>query len=573
MSIQNNDITILLRKIADLLSIKGADEFRIRSYRDAASTIEKLNEDLNDKVQKGDDLTELPDIGDSIADKIKEIVKTGSLDQLQKLEKEVPPQLTELLNIEGLGPERVNDLYRELNIESMDDLEEAVKNEKIRDIEGFGTKTEDKIRKELKRKRSQADRTLYSKAEEYAVPLIKYMRENEEVKKAEIGGSFRRKKETIGDLDILVAGDEAESISDHLKSFENVEEVIKEGESRTSVLLQSGLRVDLAIVKEKQFGSALQYFTGSKEHSIKLRERAAGRDLKLNEYGVFDADDKRIAGKTEDEVYECLGLEFIEPELRENNGEIKAAENGDLPKLINADDIKGDLHMHTTYTDGDHSIEEMAQAAIEAGHDYIAITDHSKRVSVAGGLDADELRESWKEIDKINEKIDEITILKGLEVDILKDGTPDLADDVLKEADICIASVHYHLDLDIEEQTERIIRVLENHPIDILGHPTGRLIQEREEMKLDMERILDTAAEQNVFMEINSNPHRLDLKPEFIRLAKQKGVMCVISTDAHNTAELTNQKYGLFQARRGWLEKDDVLNTLEIDDLLEKLNK
>jgi len=573
MSIQNNDITILLRKIADLLSIKGADEFRIRSYRDAASTIEKLNEDLNDKVQKGDDLTELPDIGDSIADKIKEIVKTGSLDQLQKLEKEVPPQLTELLNIEGLGPERVNDLYRELNIESMDDLEEAVKNEKIRDIEGFGTKTEDKIRKELKRKRSQADRTLYSKAEEYAVPLIKYMRENEEVKKAEIGGSFRRKKETIGDLDILVAGDEAESISDHLKSFENVEEVIKEGESRTSVLLQSGLRVDLAIVKEKQFGSALQYFTGSKEHSIKLRERAAGRDLKLNEYGVFDADDKRIAGKTEDEVYECLGLKFIEPELRENNGEIKAAENGDLPKLINADDIKGDLHMHTTYTDGDHSIEEMAQAAIEAGHDYIAITDHSKRVSVAGGLDADEMRESWKEIDKINEKIDEITILKGLEVDILKDGTPDLADDVLKEADICIASVHYHLDLDIEEQTERIIRVLENHPIDILGHPTGRLIQEREEMKLDMERILDTAAEQNVFMEINSNPHRLDLKPEFIRLAKQKGVMCVISTDAHNTAELTNQKYGLFQARRGWLEKDDVLNTLEIDDLLEKLNK
>jgi len=573
MSIQNNDITILLRKIADLLSIKGADEFRIRSYRDAASTIEKLNEDLNDKVQKGDDLTELPDIGDSIADKIKEIVKTGSLDQLQKLEKEVPPQLTELLNIEGLGPERVNDLYRELNIESMDDLEEAVKNEKIRDIEGFGTKTEDKIRKELKRKRSQADRTLYSKAEEYAVPLIKYMRENEEVKKAEIGGSFRRKKETIGDLDILVAGDEAESISDHLKSFENVEEVIKEGESRTSVLLQSGLRVDLAIVKEKQFGSALQYFTGSKEHSIKLRERAAGRDLKLNEYGVFDADDKRIAGKTEDEVYECLGLEFIEPELRENNGEIKAAENGDLPKLINADDIKGDLHMHTTYTDGDHSIEEMAQAAIEAGHDYIAITDHSKRVSVAGGLDADELRESWKEIDKINEKIDEITILKGVEVDILKDGTPDLADDVLKEADICIASVHYHLDLDIEEQTERIIRVLENHPIDILGHPTGRLIQEREEMKLDMERIMDTAAEQNVFMEINSNPHRLDLKPEFIRLAKQKGVMCVISTDAHNTAELTNQKYGLFQARRGWLEKDDVLNTLEIDDLLEKLNK
>jgi len=573
MSIQNNDITILLRKIADLLSIKGADEFRIRSYRDAASTIEKLNEDLNDKVQKGDDLTELPDIGDSIADKIKEIVKTGSLDQLQKLEKEVPPQLTELLNIEGLGPERVNDLYRELNIESMDDLEEAVKNEKIRDIEGFGTKTEDKIRKELKRKRSQADRTLYSKAEEYAVPLIKYMRENEEVKKAEIGGSFRRKKETIGDLDILVAGDEAESISDHLKSFENVEEVIKEGESRTSVLLQSGLRVDLAIVKEKQFGSALQYFTGSKEHSIKLRERAAGRDLKLNEYGVFDADDKRIAGKTEDEVYECLGLKFIEPELRENNGEIKAAENGDLPKLINADDIKGDLHMHTTYTDGDHSIEEMAQAAIEAGHDYIAITDHSKRVSVAGGLDADELRESWKEIDKINEKIDEITILKGLEVDILKDGTPDLADDVLKEADICIASVHYHLDLDIEEQTERIIRVLENHPIDILGHPTGRLIQEREEMKLDMERIMDTAAEQNVFMEINSNPHRLDLKPEFIRLAKQKGVMCVISTDAHNTAELTNQKYGLFQARRGWLEKDDVLNTLEIDDLLEKLNK
>jgi len=573
MSIQNNDITILLRKIADLLSIKGADEFRIRSYRDAASTIEKLNEDLNDKVQKGDDLTELPDIGDSIADKIKEIVKTGSLDQLQKLEKEVPPQLTELLNIEGLGPERVNDLYRELNIESMDDLEEAVKNEKIRDIEGFGTKTEDKIRKELKRKRSQADRTLYSKAEEYAVPLIKYMRENEEVKKAEIGGSFRRKKETIGDLDILVAGDEAESISDHLKSFENVEEVIKEGESRTSVLLQSGLRVDLAIVKEKQFGSALQYFTGSKEHSIKLRERAAGRDLKLNEYGVFDADDKRIAGKTEDEVYECLGLEFIEPELRENNGEIKAAENGDLPKLINADDIKGDLHMHTTYTDGDHSIEEMAQAAIEAGHDYIAITDHSKRVSVAGGLDADELRESWKEIDKINEKIDEITILKGVEVDILKDGTPDLADDVLKEADICIASVHYHLDLDIEEQTERIIRVLENHPIDILGHPTGRLIQKREEMKLDMERIMDTAAEQNVFMEINSNPHRLDLKPEFIRLAKQKGVMCVISTDAHNTAELTNQKYGLFQARRGWLEKDDVLNTLEIDDLLEKLNK
>lgn len=572
MSVRNNDIAILLRKTADLLSIKGADEFRIRSYRDAAATIEKLNEDLNDKIQKGEDLTELPDIGDSIADKIKEIVSTGSLDQLQELEKEIPPQLTELLNIEGLGPERVNDLYRELNIEGMNDLEDAVNDEKIRDIEGFGAKTEDKIRQELKRKRNQTERTLYSKAEEYAVPLIEYMRENEEVQKAELGGSFRRKKETIGDLDILVTGNDAESISNHLKSFENVEEVIKEGESRTSVLLQSGLRVDLAIVEEKQFGSALQYFTGSKDHSIKLRERAAGRDLKLNEYGVFDADDRRIAGETEDEVYECLDLDFIEPELRENNGEIKAAENGDLPKLINADDIKGDLHMHTTYTDGDHSIEEMAQAAIEAGHNYIAITDHSKRVSVAGGLDEDELRELWKEIDNINKEIDEITILKGVEVDILKDGTPDLADDVLEEADVCIASVHYHLDLDKEEQTERIIRVLENHRIDILGHPTGRLIQKREGMKLDMERILDTAAEQNVFMEINSNPHRLDLKPELIRAAKRKGVMCVISTDAHNTAELTNQKYGLFQARRGWLEKDDVLNTLEIDELLEKLN-
>lgn len=567
MPIHNKDVSDILNELADLLDIEGANEFRVRSYRQAAQTIDDLSENVRDKVEEGEDLTEIPDIGESMADKIEEIVETGSLEQLKEMEERVPEELSTLLNLEGLGPERVKDLHQKLEIDSREDLVEAVENEEIRELEGFGKKMEENIRQELERGKGEEERTMLRVAEEYAEPLLDYLREIEDISKVEMAGSYRRRKETVGDLDILVLCDDHKKVMDHFTSYEDVEEVVSKGETKSTVRLKSGLQVDLRVIAEESYGAAMMYFTGSKAHNIELRDRAIDRDMKLNEYGLFE-DDEAVARETEEEIYDVLDLAWITPELRENRGEVKAAEKGELPDLVTREDMKGDIHMHTTFTDGKASIREMAEAAIDMGHDYIAITDHSERVSVAGGLGADELAEQIEKVEEVDEEMEDIRILKGVEVDILKDGSLDLPDDILKKLDLRICSVHYHQDLPEEEQTERIVTAMENPCFDILAHPTGRQIHERDEMNLDMEAIMEAAREYDCIFELNASPHRLDLDDHYCKMAKERNIKIEISTDAHSIGELKYQQYGVYQARRGWLEAEDIINTYGVDDLL-----
>jgi DNA polymerase (family X) len=575
MPVHNSDIADIFNEVADLLDIEGANEFRVRSYREAAQSIENLSSNIADLVDENKDLTELHGIGESIADKIEEIVETGGLKQLEEIKKRVPEDLIQLLNLSGLGPERVKDLYQKLDITSLDDLKKATEKQTIRELEGFGEKTENKIKKELERVGGKEERrTKLIKAEEYAEPLINYLDEMKEIKKIIIAGSYRRRKETVGDIDILVICSDSGPVMDRFVEYDDVEDVISKGDTKSSIRLKTGLQVDLRVVKEKSYGSALLYFTGSKSHNIELRERAIERGFKINEYGVFPKEkEEAVAGKTEEEVYDIIDLEWVPPELRENRGEIEASEKGNLPKLISLDDLKGDLHCHTTYTDGVDSIEEMARAAKDFGHQYLAITDHSKRVTVAEGLDSDALSRQIEEIDEINEKLDDFTILKGVEVDILEDGSLDLPDDILKKLDIRVCSIHYKLGLSSEKQTRRILKAMENPYFNIWGHPTDREIHKREPIELNMDKIMSEASDRNVFMEINSSPRRLDLNDIHAKMAKERGIKISISTDSHTRDNLKNIRYGVYQARRGWLEADDIINTKSADDIIKMMKK
>lgn len=571
MPVHNSEISDILREVGDLLDIEGADDFRVRSYRQAAQSIDNLSENLRDLVEEDKDLTKLSGIGESIAEKIKEIVKTGSLQQLEKLKQRVPEELGELLSIEGLGPKRVEELHEKLGIDSREDLEKAVESHKISELKGFGEKMEANIRKELKRTGGET-RTLLKRAEEYAKPLVSYLEELDEIDRIEVAGSYRRRKETVGDLDILVTCSEKKVVMDYFTSYEDVNEVMSKGETRSSVRMRSGLQVDLRVVEDENYGAALVYFTGSKEHNIQIRERALDRDLKINEYGVFKEDkEEAIAGETEKEVYKSVDLPVILPELRENRGEIEAAEDKNLPDVVGLEDLRGDLHMHTGFSDGESSIKEMAEAARKVGHKYIAITDHSKHVTVANGMDADELAEQIEKIEEIDAETDGIRILKGIEVDILDDGSLDLPDDILERLDLRICSIHYKFNLSEKQQTERIIKAMEHPLFNILAHPTGRQMPNRGEMELDMDAIMDAALDNGCFMEVNATPKRLDLNDRYCRMAKERGLKVAISTDAHSTGELEYLKYGVYQARRGWLEKEDIINTRNIDELLKLL--
>jgi len=574
MPIHNSDISGILRKVADLLDIEGANQFRVRSYREAAQNIDNLSGDVSTMVAEGQELTAIPGIGSSMAEKIREIVDTGTLGQLEEITSRIPESLTDLLRLEGLGPERVGDLYRQLGIETLEALEYAVEDHRIRELEGFGAKTEEKIGHELERIGEQDIRTMYSEAEEYTEPLMEYLKGCEGVGKIAVAGSYRRRKETVGDIDILATCDNIQSVMELFVRYEDVDEVLAHGETKSSVRLRSGLQVDLRAVAEKSYGAALAYFTGSQRHNIRLRERAQERNLKINEYGVFpEGEEHPVGGKEEEEVYASVGLPYIHPELREDRGEIEAAEDDNLPGLITLNDLRGDLQMHTTASDGTASVREMAEAARALGHEYIAITDHSQRVTVAGGLDADELAEEIDRIDEINESFDGFRILKAVEVDILKDGRLDLEDDILQRLDLRVCCIHYHQDLDEEVQTTRVLRAMENPYFNILGHPTGRELGRRGEMALDMERIMDRALEYGCFLELNSTPRRLDLNDIYCKMAKERGVKIAISTDAHSTGELQHIRYGINQARRGWLEPDDVVNTRPADELLRLLHR
>lgn len=567
MPVRNSEIAEALNKLADLLEIEGENRYRIRAYRNASRTVESMSRNLADMVRDGEDLSKLPGIGDAISAKIAEIVETGRMGALEQEQKKLPSALTDMLKIPALGPKRVHAIYDKLKVSSRKELECAAKSGQIRDLEGFGEKTEKKILEYLQRKDISEDRTLLSRADEILAPLVEYLEGIKGVKKVTAAGSSRRRRETVGDGDILATCAKGSRVMDTFAEHEDVVEILAKGETKTSVVVRGGFQVDLRVVPQVSYGAALHYFTGSKAHNVAIRTRGVRLGLKINEYGVYRGEE-RIGGKTEEEVFKSVGLAYIEPELRENTGEIEAAENGTLPRLIEQGDIRGDLQSHTTETDGHASLEKMAEAAIERGYEYLAITDHSKRVAMAHGLNATRLARQIKAIDKLNSRFDGFRLLKSVEVDILEDGSLDLSDDILKELDLVVAAVHYGASLSEEKQTERIIRAMDNPYVNILAHPTGRLINDREPYAVNIETLIAAAAERGCFMEINSQPSRLDLKDSHARMAVEAGLKLAISTDAHSEADLALMKYGVSQARRGWLTKEDVLNTRSAKDLM-----
>lgn len=572
MPANNNDIAKIFNKVADLLEIEGENPFKIRAYRNAAITIENLSHNASDMVEKGEDLTKLSGIGKDLSEKIKNIVKTGELELLTELENKFPPGLSKLMDIQGLGPKKVKKLYDSLNIQNLDDLAKAAEENKIRKLGDFSVKTEEHILQEVKKIKSEYNRIKLSVADQYTLPLIEYLRKDENVKNIEIAGSYRRRQETIGDIDILVTCDNNLGIMDKFLNYDGVQEVLAKGETRSSVILKSEIQVDIRVIPQKSYGAALLYFTGSKSHNIAIRKIAKKKGWKVNEYGIFE-DEKFIAGKTEEEIYKKLGLLYIVPELRENRGEVEAAAQYKLPKLIDLSDIKGDLHIHTRVTDGHNSLEEMVDAAQKKRYQYIAITEHSKHVTVAKGLDANALTEHIKKIDKINEKLKNFTVLKGIELDILEDGSLDLPDNVLKELDVIVCSVHYKFNLPIQAQTERILRAMDTPYFNIFAHPTGRLINERAPYNIDIERVMKKAKETGCILELNAHPSRLDLNDIHCKMAKDMGIKLAISTDSHSTNGYDYISYGIDQAKRGWIEADDVINTRNINELKKLLKK
>ena len=564
MSVQNADVAEVLTKVADLLEIQGANPFRVRAYRNAARTISDMSRNVADMTI--DNLSEFSGIGQDLAGKIREIADTGTLSQLEEIENQVPAGLDKLMKIPGLGPKRVKAIYQELDVSDIKSLKKAAKKGKIRELDGFGKKTEQRILEELEKHKGGPDRLKLFEAEQRAAPYVEYMKKSPNIKDISVAGSFRRRKETVGDLDILVTCKKSADAMERFVGYEDVRKVISKGKTRSTVVLRSGLQVDLRVMPQVSYGAALHYFTGSKAHNIAVRKIGVKKKLKINEYGVFKGK-KRVAGKTEKEVYDQVELPFIEPELREGQGEIEAAQNKKLPDLITLNDLRGELHSHTKATDGKSTFVEMARAAKDRGYDYLAVTDHSQKVAMAKGLNVKRLTGQLKDIDQLNEKLNGIRLLKGIEVDILEDGSLDLPDDILKELDVRICSVHYNRNLSQKKQTERIIRAMDNPYFNILAHPTGRMINEREPLALEMEKLMEAAVERNCFMEINAHPERLDLSDRYCRMAKQMKLKLAISTDAHSEMELDFIRFGVDQARRGWLEPDDVINTRGWKDL------
>jgi DNA polymerase (family X) len=568
----NQEIAQFLAEIADLLDIMGENPFRIRSYRNGARTVNDFAEDLNGLVSDGDDLTGVPGIGASLAEKIREIVATGKLKFLDDLKKKLPPGLPELLKIEGIGPKKAKLFYQEAGVDSIESLAKAAEAGKLHDLFRVGDKTEKKIIRAIKNYSRGIGRFRLDIGFSYAESITAYLASVPGLTELIPAGSLRRRKETIGDLDILATCRDTAPLMERFASYDKSEDVLAHGSTKSSLRLKDGLQVDLRAMNHQEFGSALLYFTGSKDHNIALRKRAIGMGLKLSEYGVFQGTES-IAARTEDDCYRALGLPWIPPELRENRGEIEAAERDELPLLIEQKEIRGDCHTHTTTSDGKNSIEEMARAAKDKGYGYIAITEHSQALRIAGGLDEKALAAHLHRIDEANRRVNGIRILKGIEVDILGDGTLDLKNDILKECEVVIASVHSRFNLSEKEMTERIIRGIKNRYVNILGHPTGRLILEREPYRVDLEKVIKVASEEGVSMEINAHPKRLDLNDIHTRMAKDMGAKLIINTDAHSISQLGLMKYGVFTARRGWLEKEDVINTYPLKDLLGVLTR
>jgi len=583
--ISNQEIAEILKEISILLEMQDV-EFKPRAYEKAALAIESLSENVFDMYKKGGLklLEEIPAVGKAIAEKIEELLQTGKLKYLEDLKKQTPVNLKELLQIEGLGPKSIKKLYQKLGIKNLADLEKAAKQNKIAQLEGFGEKSQQKILKAIEFAKKSSGRFVLGFITPLALKIENRLLDLKEVEKAIIAGSFRRRKETIGDLDILVTVKEKdlnkakkhiEKIMDFFVKMSEVQYVYAHGETKSAVKLSNGLDVDLRVVPQDSYGAALNYFTGSKEHNVALRQIALKKGYKLNEYGLFKktgSKEKFIAGKTEEELYKVLGMQYVPPEMRENTGEIELALKNKLPKLIEYNDLLGDLQVQTNWSDGSASIEEMAKSAIKAGLKYIVITDHTKHLSVANGLDEKRIQKQWQEIDKINLKFKregiDFKILKGTECDILRDGSLDLPDKILEKLDVVGVSVHSYFNLDKKEQTNRILKAISNPNVDILFHPTCRIIQKREEIQIDIDKIIETAQKKGVVLEIDAYPDRLDLKDEYIRKSIEAGVKLSIDSDAHSPEHFSVLKYGIAQARRGWASKKDVINAWPLEKML-----
>jgi DNA polymerase (family 10) len=571
MPVQNAEIAAMFDKAAELLEIKGENPFRTRAYRRAARVVEGLPKGAASLVEAGQDLSQLPGIGKDLAGKIAAIVTTGKFDLLEALKHELPGELGEISALPGLGPKRVKLLYDELGIRTIEDLRRAATTGHLRDLRGFGAKTVEKLLAAMAKPLGEK-RFKLAVAEAEAEALLSFLRRDLGESHVVVAGSYRRRRDTVGDLDILVTARHGAAIGERLARYENVANVLALGRTRTTVVLRSGLQVDLRVVPEQSHGAALMYFTGSKAHNIALRALANERGWKLNEYGLFHGK-RRIAGATEEEVYARLGLVFVPPELREDRGEIALARKGWLPKLASLADIRGDLHVHSNWTDGSAPITEMASVAKARGYAYMAITDHSRRLTVARGLNVARLSRQIDQIERLNARLGEFVILKGIEVDILADGRLDLPDTILSRLDLVVAAVHYAFDLPRQVQTERIIRAMDNRFVSILAHPTGRLIGVRDPYDVDMDRVIEAAHKRNCHLELNAGPDRLDLTDIHAQAAKSAGVKIAISTDAHSAAGLDHMRFGVDQARRGWLEAPDVINTRPLADFRQLLTR
>jgi DNA polymerase (family 10) len=578
---ENLDVARTLTELADLLEIQGASPFRIRAYRNAVNTINSLSRPLKDMVAAGEDLTELPGVGKSVAKYIGEFLTSGSISRLEEVSAEFPRSLVQLMRLDGVGPKKARKLFEELDVRTVDDLAAELEAGRVQTLDGFGVKSAAKIIDAIEDHKKHTGRFQIRETERLIAGLLEHMQSAPGVARIELAGSLRRRKETIGDVDILaeLEGD-GTPVVDHFVSFSGAQRVVGAGSTKGSIVLHSGLQVDLRVIPSRSFGAALQYFSGSKEHNVAVRSRAVRQGLRVNEWGVFRVpeteddepigkeDGERLAGDTEQSVYEVLGMSWVPPELRENRGEVEAACEDELPELVSLEDIRGDLQMHSTWSDGKASVEEMARSCLERGYEYFALTDHSQAMAMVQGLTPERAREQWAEIEQVQELVPGIRILKSVEVDILKDGSLDMPDDVLEQLDVLVISVHSFMDQNKKTMTDRVLRAMQHPAADILAHPTGRIINRREPFELDVEAVLEAAADLSVAVELNANPNRLDFSDVHVHRAKELGVPVVISTDAHSLRGLADMRFGVDQARRGWLEASDVLNTRSVEEMM-----
>lgn len=570
---ENIEVARILNEYADLLDIHGENRFRVRSYRKVAQSIEGLSRSIEQMIQDQDDLTAIPGVGASMAEHLREIVKTGTLKALKELHKELPHSMGELIQLEQLGPKRAKQLHEQLGVSSVADLEKALKAGKVETLSGFGKTSAEKLRRAIKEFAQRSQRFKLSDADQLMAPLLTYMRKAPGIETMEVAGSYRRRKETIGDADVLVACETPDPIMKHFTAYPDAERVEMAGSTRGTILLKSGLKVDLRILPRRAYGAALHYFTGSKDHNVAVRMLGVERGLRISEYGVFRVpkgkkaeemgkeEGKRIGGEREEDVFQAVGMAWVPPELREDRGEIQAAQQGTLPKLITVKDIRGNLHMHSTWTDGNHTIEDLVRACKDQGYEYCAITDHSRSTRVAGGLDAEGIQRQWEEIAEVRKRVKGIKLLASAEIDILPDGSLDYPDEILEQLDLVVVSLHSNLAMNKKQMTARVVKALSHPLVDIFAHPTAREIDGRGPVEMDLEEIFAAAKKYDVALELNAQPKRLDLSDVYVHRAKDQGILIAISTDAHSTDQLRYMRYGIDQARRGWLEKKNVVNT------------